>query len=448
MKKYIPESLRRAWRVLISFFAALRFGFPSRKLIIIGVTGTSGKSTTANLIYHILDKNNLPAGVISTVGVKAGKKVLDTGLHVTTPDPIQLQKLLRYLANKKVKYVVLEASSHGLAQGRIGLTKFDYAVYTNIKRDHLDWHGSWENYAKAKAILARRIKTEGKIFINRDDKDMYDFLQKELDESLDKNILTYSMKEISELEETAIGTRFMLNGQQFILPILGAYNVENALAAINVAKEIGLSYEEIAASLKTFMGLEGRMQVMQPSPFAIIVDFAHNTDSLIKSLQTAKKLTSYKGRVITVFGSAGLRDIEKRYTMGEAAGELADIIIVTAEDPRTESLEKINSQIIEGAMRQDVKLIARFKNHKEYEQFIKEKMSSPTFEVERKSVFAFDEESTQSRYDAIEFAIRIAREGDVVITEGKGHEQSLCFGTTEYPFSDQDAVDRALRERE
>jgi len=236
---------------------------------------------------------------------------------------------------------------------------------------------------------------------------------------------------------------------------LGKYNLENALAAIKVAEKLGIKIEKIAEHFKTFEGVVGRMQIMRKEPSLVIVDFAHNTDSLTKSLESARKLVGQGGKLITVFGSAGLRDKEKRFTMGEASGKLADITIVTAEDPRIESLFTINTRIIEGAKKSGAKLIKRFENHQGYLEFQKSFETSPTDKRSslstggegRGEVYAFDQEAVDSRFDAIDFAIKISKPGDVVITEGKGHEQTLCFGTTEYPFTDQEAVARAFSDQ-
>lgn len=445
LKSIFPEASRRVARVLTSDIGNVRYGFPSKKLKLIGVTGTSGKSTTSNLLYHVLSNCGVSTGVISTNGVKAANKNIDTGLHVTTPDPMDLQKLLRFIVDRGCEYAIIESSSHALAQGRLGRLKFDYAVYTNIKRDHLDWHGSWEHYANSKLLLAKSLKSQGKVVLNRDDKDLYNVMQKNLGtQFIDTQTVTYSMRELTDIEETVIGTRFIYQEQTYTLPIIGSYNVENALAVINVAKQMGIKSEDIAKAMSSFMGLEGRMQVMQTMPFSVIVDFAHNTDSLVRSLETARKLTSYKGKVINIFGSAGLRDVEKRFTMGKASAEFADVTIVTAEDPRTESLYEINNQILEGTKDGGGIFIKRFTDHSDYMKFVENEMKDPDFEVNAKSVFMFDEESVQGRYDAIDFGVRIAKEGDVVIAEGKGHEKSLCFGNTEYDFTDQEAVEKAI----
>ncbi|MCA9381185.1 UDP-N-acetylmuramyl-tripeptide synthetase [Candidatus Dojkabacteria bacterium] len=439
LKLVIPESLRKQWRYFLSFLGAVRYGFPARKLKLIGVTGTSGKSTTTAMIYHLLSESGLEVGMISTVGAKAGKKVLETGLHVTTPDPYELQKILAFMVKRKMEYVVIEASSHALAQGRLGKIEFEVSVFTNIKKDHLDWHKTWENYAKSKAILAKKTKPDGKIIVNREDKEMYKFLSDYLGDTYSDRFITYSFNEILNISESGGYINFRLDDTNFSLPMLGMYNVENALAAINVAQVLGIDPKESSKALKTFPGIKGRMQIMQREPFFVIVDFAHNNDSLIKSLQSANKLKSGLGKVITVFGSAGLRDVQKRYEMGETGTKYADVVIVTAEDPRVESLKEINDQIIKGAEKSGANLIQRFKDHEEFENYKVDKQK-----VNRGDLFVFDQEDVQNRYDAIEFAFKIANEGDVIITEGKGHEQSLCFGETEYPFTDQEAVRRAI----
>ncbi len=439
------RKLKKTYHILQSEVAAIKLGHPAKKIKIIAVTGTSGKSTTATMIYHILKHAGLKVGLISTVEAVAGNKNIDTGFHVTTPDPIQLQKILREMKNKEMEYVVLETSSHSLDQGRLGFLKVDYAVYTNIKRDHLDWHKTWENYAGAKALLINKLKSDGKVILNKDDLDSYDFLRNYYykDAKNPLNFIEYSKRfDAADTDEDYTGLEFTFEKQRFQLPVIGFYNIDNALAAIKTAQSLGLNLEIIADAFKDFKGVKGRMQIMQTEPFTVIIDFAHNADSLVQSLESVRNLKSVK-RIISVFGSAGLRDVEKRFTMGEAAAKLSDVVVITSEDPRTESLYEINSEIIRGAKRSGAKLVKRFAVHKEYLDFIKEKEYIDTKdEVE---IYSFDEENVNSRFDAIDFAIRIAKPGDVIITEGKGHEKSLCFGKTEYPFTDQEAVNKALK---
>lgn len=436
----MKETLKYIYHVWQSFSTGFKSGSPANNLKLIGVTGTSGKSTTSSMIYHILKNSGKNVGLISTVEALAGEERIDTGLHVTTPDAVDLQKILKKMVEKNIEIVVLETSSHSIAQGRLGLLNFDYSVITNVKRDHLDWHKNWENYVRAKFGVIAKLKKTGVAFINKDDSESFKKIN-ELNQTTKRNLVEYSaVEETKNQIETIDGITFEYKKTKFQVPILGEYNIENALAAIKVCEELGISVQEINKAFSDFQGVIGRMQIMRKSPTIVIVDFAHNEDSLRRSLVAAKKLVTKGGNLIAVFGSAGLRDVEKRFTMGKASGELADITIATAEDPRIESLYDINSKIIKGAESVGGKLIQRFKDHNSYSEF-----DLQNLKVAKKDIFAFDQEGVDSRFDAIDFAIKISKPGDVVITEGKGHEQSLCFGTTEYPFTDQEAVEKSLR---
>lgn len=457
MKKLIPEKIKRHLRILKFRFLCLIYGVDVKRVKFIGVTGSSGKTTTASMIYHLLNQSGVKVGLISTVGVKAGDKEIQTGFHVTTPDPEDLVKFTMLMIRKVVDYVVLESSSHALEQGRLGTIQYSHAVYTNIKSDHLDWHKTWENYARAKARMLDMLKENGTAVLNKDDIASFEFLMNHM-QSLDKNINAseYSLSEISNLKESLEGLEFQYKGQQFNLKILGEYNVSNALAALKLAERLDIPLKKLAEAFESFKTIQGRMEVFQINPFVVILDFAHNADSLEKSLKTARKLTKMDGKIISVFGSAGLRDVKKRYEMGKISGEVADITIVTAEDPRTEKLYNINSEIVRGLEDSGPKFIRRFKDHNDYLEYLDSlgKNTLPTLKPELKKddsesvpvkeVFVFDEENVQNRYDAIDLAVRLAKTGDVVITNGKGHEQTLAFGTIEYPFNDSDAIKKAL----
>jgi UDP-N-acetylmuramoyl-L-alanyl-D-glutamate--2,6-diaminopimelate ligase len=444
----IFRSLKKLYHIFQAQYYSRVNNYPQKNLKFIGVTGSSGKSTTSAMIFHLLKNADFKVGLISTTGAFAGEEKIQTGLHVTTPDSKELYYLLTKMINAGVEYVILETSSHSLAQGRFGNIKFDHAVFTNIKRDHLDWHKTWENYAHAKASLIDKLSPGGYVFLNADDVESFEFLSKYLKREDLKNkklkVHTYSFsKEVDLMNENFEGINFRYSGETFKIPILGAYNIQNILAALKLGESLGIKIKKSSEIFATFSGVEGRMQIVQKEPFGVIIDFAHNADSLEKSLESARRLLKKNGRLITVFGSAGLRDREKRFKMGEISGRLADVTIITAEDPRTETLASINSEIIRGAESSGALLQNRFFNSTEYTSLV-ENMSETALGAIKKSIFAFDEESVNSRYDAINFAIRIAQPGDIVITQGKGHEQSLCFGKTEYPFSDQDAIGRAL----
>lgn len=458
------EFLKYYYRIFRSILGSIFYQNPASKLKLIGVTGTSGKSTTTSMIFHILKESGFKVGIISTVGAMVGDKVLDTGFHVTTPDPIQLQKLLKFMKDNGAEYVVLETSSHALAQGRLGLLNFDYAVFTNIKSDHLDWHKTWENYAASKFKLIEKLKSNGTLIINKDDQMSYDYITKRLKDSeiasKKINLIEYSKENsIQGIMQSLKGIDFQLETIQMHLNLLGEYNLSNFLAAVNLAKSLGLQLNKISEIIQSFKGLEGRMEILQSEPFGVIVDFAHNADSLENSLKSIQNIKESESKIITVFGSAGLRDVQKRFDMGKVSGELSNITIVTAEDPRTESLKDINSKIIEGLESSGAKVIQRFGSHGEYLEFLKdygisknadestsnsEESSGTALAIGSKVAFAFDYPEVQNRFDAIELAILLAQPSDIVITQGKGHEKSLAFGTTEYPFSDQEAVRKVL----
>jgi UDP-N-acetylmuramoyl-L-alanyl-D-glutamate--2,6-diaminopimelate ligase len=439
IKSLLPRQIKNLYHLFQSQLASLKNGNPSKDFKVIGVTGTSGKTTTSSLIYHLLNAAGFRVGLISTVEARIGDKTLDTGLHVTSPDPVDLQDIFAFMRDNKAQYVVLECSSHALAQGRLGFTNFHSAVITNIKRDHLDWHKTWKHYANSKAKIIKNSVDDASIIFSKDDPEVYEFLMKKVKKESKENI-NFTFNEAKNIEETMDGLSFEYKDINFSIPIFGQYNINNIIAAAKVAETLDIPLKEIQTALKSYIAPKGRMEVIQKKPFYVIIDFAHNEDSFKKSLQSARKLTSKNGRLITVFGSAGLRDKEKRTTMGETSGQLADITIATSEDPRIESLAGINEKIIKGAESKGAKFIKRFNNHEEFIKYMKTNPKS-----EKNTVFAFDQETVDSRYDAVDFAIQIAQKGDVVITQGKGHEQSLCFGTKEYPFNDHDAVKKALK---
>lgn len=439
----IFRTIKRIFRIAKSIFALCIYFFPQRGIKLIGVTGTSGKSTTASLIYTVLNENGYKAGVITTVEARIGEKTIDTGLHVTTPDPIELIKLISTMQREGAKFIVIESSSHSLEQGRLGILKFDFAVFTNITKDHLDYHKTWEQYATSKLRLLKKLKKDGVAIINKDDSGLHKLFAK----VRKKKVEFSKTEEITNITTSVTHTEFLYKNVKFSLGLLGEYNIDNAMAAIKIAESLNISTENIGRALGKFKGVKGRMESAYSKDFTIIIDFAHNTDSLKNAIESIRK-TMNGGRIITVFGSAGLRDKEKRFTMGMVSGKLADITIVTAEDPRTEDLKAINTAIINGAEESNAKLVKRFANREEYRNFVLSKELENIKMSKEKLVFAFDEKGVEGRLDAIEFAIKIAQPNDVVLTEGKGHEQSLCIDTVEYPYSDHEAVKKALKNLE
>jgi UDP-N-acetylmuramoyl-L-alanyl-D-glutamate--2,6-diaminopimelate ligase len=427
-------------REALAYLAAAFYNHPARHLTVIGVTGTDGKTTTSNLIYHILQAAGVKAGMISTVNAVIGDEFLDTGFHVTTPEAINVQKYLALMVAQGLTHVVLEATSHGLAQRRVTACEFDIGVVTNITHEHLDYHGSYEAYREAKGILFTDLhKTPAKphqvipaAVLNRDDKS-YTYLSSIVKAPVRQ--LTYGLKPgntvwADEIEVNIDGLIFTARGQDLHIPIRsglkGAYNISNCLAAIACTVN-GLLIPADAARLgiAALKELPGRMERLDlGQDFGAMIDFAHTPNALRQALIAARKMLEVEiesgqnqriGRIIAVFGSAGLRDREKRRLMAENSAELADITILTAEDPRTESLNAILAEMAAGA---------ESKGGIEGQTFWR----------------------VPDRGDAIRFALSLAQPGDLVLALGKGHEQSMCFGEVEYPWDDRTAMKAALAE--
>ncbi len=422
----LPAAIVPDARAALAHLAAAWYGYPARQLRVIGVTGTEGKTTTVELIAAILDAAGLPTGMISTVKGRVGDREIDTGLHTTTPDAPDLQRYLAEMVQQGARYAVLEATSHGLAQRRVEACEFDVAAVTNITRDHLDYHGSYESYREAKARLFRSLaesahKTDTpKVAILNVDDASYDFLR---DIPADRR-LTYGLEGPADftLSEPVLredGWHCRAHTPQGTLevhtPLSGRFNLYNVLAAIAVAYSQDIPKEAIQKGIASFRGVEGRMEEMDLGQgFRAMVDFAHTPNALTHALSAARGMVP--GRVIVVYGCAGLRDQGKRPMMGEISGRLADYTVITAEDPRTEPLEAIMAEIAEGC---------RAAGRREGEGYTR----------------------IGDRAQAIAFAVDMAAPGDLVLVTGKGHERSLCFGTTELPWSDHEALRTALRNR-
>jgi UDP-N-acetylmuramoyl-L-alanyl-D-glutamate--2,6-diaminopimelate ligase len=415
-------------RHALTWLAAAFYGEPARRLTVIGVTGTDGKTTTSNLLYKILIAAGIKAGMISTVNAVIGGEVLDTGFHVTTPDAHDVQRYLAKMVDAGLTHVVLETTSHGWSQHRVDACEFDIAVVTNITHEHMDEHGSYENYRAAKARLFSslewtREKPPGNPrlgVINRDDVKSFSFLN----DHVTVNRINYGLGEEARVRAVDVqyspsGIHFTAVSREFRVGVssslVGAYNVSNCLAALTAAVYgLGIDPQVAAQGISALEGIPGRMErIDMGQNFTAMVDFAHTPNALKVALEAGRMMT--KGRVISVFGSAGLRDKEKRRMMAETSAELADLTVLTAEDPRTESLDGILEEMAAGAIS---------KGGREGETFWR----------------------VADRGEAIKFALRLAREGDIVLSCGKGHEQSMCFGKTEFLWDDRTAMRAALAE--
>jgi UDP-N-acetylmuramoyl-L-alanyl-D-glutamate--2,6-diaminopimelate ligase len=389
--------------LLLGFPAQLKYKFPAKKLHILCITGTDGKTTSSTMLYHVLKQSGKKVALLSTVAAYIGDEELDTGFHVTTPDPAQIQKFMRRMINEGYEYLVLETTSHGIYQHRLWGVTPEIVGVTNITPEHLDYHLTYDLYLQAKAMLARKAPI---VVLNGDDELSFAKLKKEVRDTA-KEIIIYSMDmALPRSIKEAIKERFPQ-----------AYNQMNARMVYSIAQKYGVKNTDFIQAIKSFQGIPGRMQpVGKKGGVEVIVDFAHTANGLREALSTLRqqmKARKRKGKLIAVFGCAGLRDSKKRPLMGRSGAEIADLAVFTAEDPRTEEIWSIIRQ-----------------------------MKSNLGEYHAKVV------SIPDRKEAINFAIqKLAKPGDIVGIFGKGHEKSMCYGTIEYPWSDMDAATEALAAR-
>ena len=387
-------------------------------VLLLGLQG-DGKTTTTHLLHHILQQR-FPGrvGLVSTLVANCGDEEQATGLHVTSPPAPQLQAYLARMVTHGLTHAVLEMTSHGLAQGRVQGVQLAAAVLTNIQHEHLDFHGGWEDYRAAKGRMFEYLRVMPAIrVINADDDASQVFAE--------APCTTFGYGEAAEfraedIREARDGLHYRLHSASGSVdihsPLSGVYNAANGAAAAAAATPfIAGDLGAIQKGIATLRYLPGRMeQIDEGQKFRAIVDFAHTPAALREALRSARRLLSSGQRLCVVFGSAGLRDVAKRRLMAEIATELADYVVLTAEDPRTESLDEILAMMA---------VACRDRGGQDGSNFT----------------------SIPDRGAALHHACRWARAGDIVLACGKGHEQSMCFGTTEYPWDDREAMRAALR---
>ena len=397
-RAFLPQNVINIFYHLpLAFLANVLYGFPTRKLKVVGVTGTDGKTTTTNMIYQILKSAGKRVSMVSTINAYIGGKSYDTGFHVTSPDHFMVQKFAKKALDNGDEYLVLEVTSHALDQYRFWGVKFDVGVITNITHEHLDYHKTFKKYQDAKLILIRNVK--------------YAVVNEKLIPNIPRSEDVWHGKKITfGLDKGDFNQKEV----KLKLKIPGDYNIENALTAMAVASAFGIDQDTVRRSLENFQNLIGRMEEIKNSRgIKIIIDFAHTPNGLEKSLM-ALGSQAWPGRLIALIGCEGYRDVGKRAMMGAIAQKLSDIVIVTAVDPRGQ-MEIINKQVVDGAKKAGAK------------------MGINLFIIE-------------DRYDAINFAINeLARHGDVIGIFGKGHEKSMNLdGKKEVPWSDMGAVEKVL----
>ncbi|HHV64763.1 MAG TPA: UDP-N-acetylmuramoyl-L-alanyl-D-glutamate--2,6-diaminopimelate ligase [Peptococcaceae bacterium] len=411
LKLDIPQVKVKNTRDTVGYLAAKFFDFPSRRLELIGVTGTNGKTTVTHLIEKIAHTAGKKTGLIGTLGARIGERQLP-GEH-TTPEATELQQLLAEMVQEKVETAVMEVSSHALDLGRVNGCVFRAGIFTNLTQDHLDYHQNMQEYLEAKALLFAGLKEgEKQLAVLNADDSSYPYLK----EKAACRVVSYGVDSQADFQATHIklsdqGVEFLVNYQgeqtEIFYSTPGKFSVYNALAAFAWAVSSGYPPEIVVKALAEIKGVPGRFQSIRfGQPFLVIVDYAHTPDGLKNVLSTAREITS--GRLITVFGCGGDRDRTKRPLMGEAAGRLSDYVVVTSDNPRTEEPMKIIEDILPGIGQVDYRVIV-------------------------------------DRREAINHACSVARPGDTVLIAGKGHEDYQIIGTEKIHFDDREEVEIALR---
>jgi len=398
----LPALIVNDGRRAAAVAAAAAYRWPARELQLVGVTGTNGKTTTVNMLRHLLDDGDGASASLGTLGVLIGSEgvPLDGGGGLTTPGPIELQRVFRALLDRGVRRVAMEVSSHSLDQRRVEGVFFDVATFTNLTRDHLDYHGTMEAYFAAKARLLDHLLPHGVVVYNADD-EAWSKLE------TDRRRVGFSER-VPATEVHAEHVRFHARGSEWTLaldaarvpvrlPLIGDFNIINALGAAASAFALGISPVRIAERLTTMPQVPGRLEVLRDEP-TVLRDYAHTPDALARALDAVRPFTPE--RLIVVFGCGGDRDRGKRPQMGAIAEAKADLAIVTSDNPRTEDPEAIMDDIEKG-------------------------MSADTHE------------RIEDRRAAIARALEVAMPRDVIVLAGKGHETYQVRGTTKLPFDEK-----------
>ncbi|MBR0062055.1 MAG: UDP-N-acetylmuramoyl-L-alanyl-D-glutamate--2,6-diaminopimelate ligase, partial [Selenomonadaceae bacterium] len=397
-----------ALAVIVPYF----YDYPALAMRVIGVTGTNGKTTTTYLLREIFTCAGLSVGLIGTIQILIGDETFPN--PNTTPNVIDLQKILVDMRDKNIQVVVMEVSSHALAENRVAGIEFDTAIFTNLTQDHLDFHGTMTNYLRAKTklfdMVSRRGRKQNKnAVINVDDVASEEVLKHCLCKKISYGIKNHADLRGVELDIRADGMNLIINPLSLILNLhlTGLFNVYNVLAAAGAALAENISPEVIKRALENFRSVPGRFErLFSDAPFEIIVDYAHTPDGVKNVLETAAQIAV--GKIITVFGCGGDRDNKKRPIMGKIAEEMSNFVIMTSDNPRTEDPEKILDEIAAGMTKKNYERIA-------------------------------------DRKAAIFRAIELARAGDIVLILGKGHEDYQILNTGKIHFDDREVALAAIK---
>lgn len=397
----------------LSRLASLFYGNPSRKLKVIGITGTNGKTTTAFLLDKIFTDAGVKTGVVGTIYYKVDGAAVPADR--TTPDALRLNKFLSDMVSSGTACAILEVSSHALQQDRTGHIFYDEAVFTNLTPEHLDFHKEMDSYFEAKAKIFDNLKSHGSAFLNVDDPRSKDLIKR-----IDKKIYTYGISAKSDIQAFGIKKNITGSEASIVTPwgdlrirtgLLGSHNISNILAAVAVSGASGLDIKKAEESVNNFQGVPGRLQLVNNGQdFFVFIDYAHTEDALYKVLMNFKEFA--EKRIITVFGCGGDRDKSKRPLMGKVSSELSEYTIVTSDNPRSESPAEIAREVEKG-------ISAEKRNYR----------------------IILDREK------AVRAAIKMAEKGDIVLIAGKGHEVEQIIGNKRLRFNDYEVAADELKRR-
>ena len=413
----VPQIIVEDTKRTMANIAAAFYDEPSKKINLYGITGTNGKTTVTHLLQRILEENSEKCALIGTLGYKLSSNDEYKDAKHTTPQPPELQRDLRLMADNEIKNVVMEVSSHSLEQNRVGCCDFDGAIVTNLTQDHLDYHITMRNYFKAKAILFENLKEGSFAVINADDEYSKDFLSVVPD-----GVKTYTYGVKNNADVRAVDIDFSVDGAKFTvvfdgksekmnLHLNGMFSVYNALAAFAGSLAMGIDYKIIISALEKTKSVAGRFEIVTKKPL-VIVDYAHTPDGLENVLKAARELTPKTSKLICLFGCGGDRDTTKRPKMGKIADELSDKVVVTSDNPRSEDPQLIISDVMTGIK---------------------------TVDTQRIFVEA-------DRGIAIKFLKTISSPEDVIVIAGKGHEDYQILKNETIHFDDREEAKKVFAE--
>jgi UDP-N-acetylmuramoyl-L-alanyl-D-glutamate--2,6-diaminopimelate ligase len=424
IKKILPENILLLYHFVIAHVAAFYFGFPGRKLLVIGITGTKGKSSSANFIWSVLDGAGIKTGLIGTANIRVGKDERMNPYHMTMPGPFILQGILAEMVKADCTHLVMEATSEGMKLHRHVGIDFDFAVFTNLTPEHLPSHNySFDNYREAKTLLFRSMRKTPKIIdggkvprtfvVNQDDANADYYLKFPADQKITYGLVKGELK-AEQIKDLETGVSFMVKGEEYSLSVLGKFNIYNALPAIAVGQTLKIKPEVIKQGLKNLRLIPGRMeQINMGQKFRVFVDYAHEKASFSTVLDATRNFTKDK-IIVLMGGQGGGRDKTKRALMGEVAAKKSDVVICSNEDPYEDDPREIIEEIAEAA-----------------EKFGK---------VRNQNLFVI-----LDRRAGINKALTLASPEDTILITGKGAEQSMIVGNKKIPWDDRVVVKEELK---